>query len=143
MSSRSICEKCDVRIPKNRPKLKCSHCDIIKHYKCNNLTKKEATDIVENFPLWTCPDCLLNSLPVNAPDITNVIPETCPACRTKIKPSSVGATCVWCDFRCHKACTKGSLGCNKCCTNNIPGFNCYAHELFDANYLDARPLFNP
>lgn len=143
MSSRNICEKCEVRIPKNRPQLKCSHCDIIKHYRCNNLTKREAAEIIEKFPLWTCPDCLYNSLPLNAPDTTNVIRVTCPACCTKIKPSSVVATCVWCDSCCHKDCIIGPLGCKQCCNKYIPGFNCYAHELFDASYLDARPLFNP
>ena len=66
---RVTCEKCDVRIPKNHPKLFCSSCFTLKHYRCQKLSKAEAQHIVDNpsyRKIWTCHDCLKNMLPVDA-----------------------------------------------------------------------------
>ena len=65
MVNNTRCDKCDVRIPKNRPQLKCIICDTIKHFKCIGLTKNEAFEIIKNQPLWSCPDCIVGILPLN------------------------------------------------------------------------------
>ena len=62
------CEKCDIRLPKNRPLLVCSLCSNLKHYKCNMLSKNEALLIIDSGQMnyWTCQDC-----------ITTLFPATC------------------------------------------------------------------
>ena len=124
-----------MRIPKNRPLLKCSICECTKHYRCNGLTKMEAFDIIENCPDWSCQDCIFSILPVNLLLNTHVHGnslEQCYACSKKINSSAAVATCTWCDGRCHKTCLNGPLGCKICCDKIIPGVNVYARELFDA-----------
>ena len=137
------CEKCGTRIPNNRPVLKCSLCDCIKHFKCNGLTRNEAFDIIENHSHWTCLDCLQNILPINL--VLNVRNECqkCDACSKLIKSSTAISKCEWCGSRCHKTCTNGQLGCNKCCSTLIPGYKYFAHDLLGETYLENRPLFNP
>ena len=143
MANKAKCEKCNVRIPKNRPQLKCNICNTIKHFKCNGLTKNEAFEIIKNQPLWSCSDCISNILPLNlAQEIKNK-PEKCEACSKNIGPSMVVAKCPWCNVRCHKKCINGDLGCNLCCNNIFPGFNHFAHNLFGETYIDSRPIFNP
>ena len=63
--SKSKCNKCNVRIPKNQPLLTCSICELNKHFKCNNLSKQDATEIIENGHDWICQDCILSILPIN------------------------------------------------------------------------------
>ena len=63
--SKSKCEKCNVSIPKNQPLLMCSLCGEIKHFKCNNLTKNDAAEIIKNGQDWTCQDCITSIFPVN------------------------------------------------------------------------------
>ena len=137
------CDKCSVRIPKNRPQLKCDNCEKIKHFKCNGLSKMEAFDIIQNHPYWTCQDCIFNILPINVAHNIKDVLEKCDACSLKIKGSSVVSTCPWCNGRCHKNCLNGQLGCTKCCSDTIPGFGQYAHDLLGETYLNSRPLFNP
>ena len=143
MVNRTKCDKCNVRIPKNRPQLKCSICNTIKHFKCNGLTKNEAFEIIKNQPLWSCSDCISNILPLNLVLEIKNKPEKCEACFKNIGPSMVVAKCPWCNVRCHKNCINGNLGCNLCCNNIIPGFNYFAHNLFGETYFDSRPIFNP
>ena len=141
--SKSTCEKCNVRIPKNRPLLKCSNCDEIKHYKCNGLSKTDANEIISSSYLWTCLDCITSILPINlatSPKRTSL--EKCTSCNKNINAHSTVATCDWCDNRCHKSCINGNLGCIKCCTDNIPGYNHYAHEILGLSCLVNKPMFN-
>lgn len=140
----SKCEKCNVRIPKNRPLLKCSICDTIKHFKCNGLSKKEAYEIIIRSPHWACLDCISSILPINAAtEPIRARLDKCTSCNKTINPSSVISTCGWCDNRCHKSCINGGLGCKKCCNLIIPGFNHYAHEIIGESYLKNKPIFNP
>ena len=151
VSDRIVCEKCDVRIPKNRPRLICCFCNCVKHYRCNNLTKKEAVDIIDSSFDWLCQTCLHEALPVNAVEMicgsTNNKMKTdsltCTSCLSKINDSSCIVRCHWCDNRCHKKCVNGSLGCNKCCINTIPGFTVHHYELFDVSSLKPNSIFNP
>ena len=152
LTNKIVCEKCDVRIPKNRPKLICYACDCIKHYKCNNLTKREALDIVESSSSWLCQTCLHNALPVNAigtiytstrKDSIKYSKLNCTSCLSKVSESSCIVQCQWCDNRCHKKCVNESLGCNKCCTDIIPGFTVHQHELFDVSSVKPISIFNP
>ena len=98
----NICEKCNKRIPKNRPQLKCSICNTIKHFKCINLTKREAFEIIQNQPLWSCRDCIMDILPSNLTIDIRHSAEKCNACSKNIGPSIVVAKCSWCNLRCHK-----------------------------------------
>ena len=136
------CEKCKVRIPKNRPMLKCDICECIKHFKCNGLTKNEAFEIIEGRYHWTCQDCSYNILPINA------VPEAetykCHVCSKKINSSTAIVTCNLCDGKCHKKCSAGTLGCLKCCSDTIPGFGQNTiNEIFNTNILNKTPVFNP
>ena len=137
------CTKCNVRIPKNRPQLKCSICNNIKHFKCVGLTKREAFEIIENQPLWTCQDCIMSILPLNLVLGIKSKLVNCNACSKKIGQSTVIAKCSWCNLRCHKDCVNGDLGCIRCCNNIIPGYNYFAHDLYGESYLKDTPLFNP
>ena len=137
------CEKCNVRIPKNRPMLRCSVCDAVKHYKCNGLTKREAFEIIESQPNWTCIECTFDILPINLlSDIKNKL-EICDVCHKKISSSTIVSKCFWCHNRCHRTCINGSLGCMKCCSDIVPGFGYCAHDLYGETFLDSKPLFNP
>ena len=137
------CEKCDVRIPKNRPMLKCSICNSIKHFKCNGLTKNEAFEIIKNDTDWSCKDCIFSILPVNLVlDVRQTL-ENCSVCEKKISSNSIVFKCTWCEGRCHKSCVKGQLGCVRCSENIIPGLDCFAHGLLGETFLDSRPQFNP
>ena len=109
------CEKCEVRISNNRPMLKCSMCNSIKHFKCNSLSKNEAYEIFQNIPEWACQDYIFSILPVNL--VLNIKPklENCAACLKQISSKNVVSKCSWCDGRCHKSCLNGSLGCSLVC----------------------------
>ena len=67
-----VCKQCNVRIPANRPKLKCNSCNEIKHFRCENLTKSDAMRIIDNraqAKSWWCLNCtkdLLQELPAGA-----------------------------------------------------------------------------
>ena len=139
----NTCTKCNARIPKNRPQLKCSICNNIKHFKCVGLTKREAFEIIEKQPLWSCSDCMMGILPLNLLVGIRTNSENCEACSKKIGPSMVAATCSWCNLRCHKKCINGDLGCIRCCDNIIPGYNSFAHDLLGESHLESKPLFNP
>ena len=105
--SKMVCEKCTTRVPKNRPKLVCSMCKSYKHYKCNNLTKRDAYEIIINRDYeWICHDCLAETLPINVYNSkvarTNHSknghtepPIKCSACKKCINKSI--CICCWCD----------------------------------------------
>ena len=81
----NVCEKCNVRVPKNRPKLICSECRHFKHYRCQKLTKAEALEIIGGTGVkWTCYECIVSALPLNACAVSRVrdVPA---AVRTKVK----------------------------------------------------------
>ena len=67
MSSTTVvcirCETCDVKIPKNLPKLRCSICSKFK--RCQKLTKADAEYIIKLGTTWTFYECISNILPVN------------------------------------------------------------------------------
>ena len=141
---RVTCEKCDVRIPKNHPKLFCSSCFTLKHYRCQKLSKAEAQHIVDNpsyRKIWTCHDCLKNMLPVDAcsttlrPKSQTTTPkpyETCASCTKKTYAVGKMLACPLCELLSHKKCMIGQLGCIKCCESTIPGFHVYSYELLGA-----------
>ena len=158
LSAKNICDRCDVRVPKNRPILRCSHCKLAKHYKCQNLSRADAQNIINyknNIDYdWICNTCTLEILPVNACTVT--------ICRTKhtgdrfkvkchccggqsYSPNNV-LSCPWCDQLCHKKCINLNLGCNKCCDDIIPGFRVHNYELYGV-YGNIRhvksSIFNP
>ena len=127
------CEKCDVRIPKNRPLLICDLCENIKHYKCQNLSKKDAIEIIFNSNIsWTCHECTMSILPLNICDNrqykslnTKPTSAVCRACEKRITVRSKTSNCNWCDERCHDKCIS-VIGCKRCRMEMIPGcsYNC-------------------
>ena len=153
---RVACEKCEVRIPKNHPKLICTLCHTLKHYRCQKLSKLEAQEIVDTLSYrknWTCHDCLGNILPVNAcstiqrrkSQTTSPKPfEKCGSCTNKTYAVAKMLACPWCELLCHKKCMNGQLGCNKCCESTIPGFHAYSYELLGARSgFTSNKAYNP
>ena len=152
------CNRCDIRIPKYRPLLLCSICKETKHYKCNNMSKNEASTIIMNgyMAYWTCQDCITSLFPAtlykqtikNIHDTTkhDVIPVMCAACN---KPCSCNQTincqtCGWCEKPCHKKCIKNSLGCLDCCNNMIPGYNYEAYQINNSLHTNTNSVvFSP
>ena len=66
LTNNNVCDKCNTRVPKNRPKLICSLCNLTKHYKCQTLSKTDACNIIRSLNYqWTCYECLSGILPVN------------------------------------------------------------------------------
>ena len=148
----NVCEKCNVRVPKNRPKLICSECRHFKHYRCQKLTKAEALEIIGGTGVkWTCYECIVSALPLNACAVSRVrdVPA---AVRTKVKCGCCSGysyrlhnvvTCPWCDQLCHKKCVNNSLGCTSCCNDIIPGFHVHNYELLgNINHVN-NAIFNP
>ena len=142
LSNKRICDLCSTRVPKNRPNLICSVCRVPKHYKCQKLSTKEAESIIQNEEYrqnWTCHHCLINMLPINAchnkprarrQSQTEPKPYAiCGACDRKSYAIGKLITCSWCNFKCHKKCVNGPLGCDRCCEDIIPGFHVFNHEL--------------
>ena len=139
--TREVCKNCDVRIPRNRPKLMCSYCLETKHHPCEKLSKNEAFDIIRNQPYWVCHNCMLNTLPLNAccpaKRVKKAEPKTkfsvvCSACQGRSYSKNNVKICLWCDeIIAHAKCMKGNLGCTKCCENMIPGYHCQNYELTD------------
>ena len=147
-----FCQDCKVRIPKNRPKLFCSHCELSKHFRCQNLTKNDAQYIIDLQIPWTCSECLRNALPINAcqPRKRTTINSdsqkfkaNCTSCNGwSYSPRNI-RKCSWCDGTVHLKCFKNDLGCTKCCNDIIPGYNFSSYELnMDFNQLNNF-IFNP
>ena len=152
MTSKNICDKCEVRLPKNRPKLRCSQCNTIKHYKCQYLSKSDAQYIVDNANYqWICTDCFADILPVNActsnctrnSNSENKFKEKCRCCGGYSYTPKKISTCPWCNQICHIKCLNDSLGCNNCCENMIPGFYVQNYELFGNIHNGGNNIFNP
>ena len=150
LTEKNVCEKCDVRLPKNRPKLTCSHCLHAKHYRCQKLSKTEAWSIIDNKTYdWICYECFSDMLPVNAPVDTsgskpsiNNFKAKCQCCGGQSYSPKNLITCQWCGQLCHLRCVNNSLGCNNCCDNMIPGFRVYNYELY-GNIGHNNYIFNP
>ena len=147
-----FCNECKVRIPKNRPKLFCSHCETSKHFRCQKLTKSDAQYIIERQILWTCFDCLSNALPINAycpakgkstSTDTEKFKKRCTSCNGWSYSERNIRTCSWCEGTVHIKCFRNDLGCIKCCNDMIPGYNFSSYEL-NMNYeLLNNFIFNP
>ena len=149
------CDKCNVRISKNRRKLVCSQCRSIKHYKCYNLSKSDVEHII-SLPgyRWSCTECMSEMLPINAcsstsgstRDNTNQgdrFKAKCHGCNGMSYSQNNIVHCPWCNNTCHKKCVKSSLGCIKCCNDMIPGFNCHTYELYDNLGRTNNAIYNP
>ena len=146
------CEKCLVRLPKNRPRLVCSHCLTPKHYRCQGLSKNDAINILEQYSnYWTCAECMIDIFPINACSSgTKSRTETAPKFKSKCACCSgysytdknVGS-CPWCEGVCHVRCLNGRLGCNKCCEDIIPGFHVNSYELYGIPGYSNRDIFDP
>ena len=147
-----FCNDCKVRIPKNRPKLFCSHCDTSKHFRCQNLTKSDAQYIIERQILWTCSECLTNALPLNAccpvkrkltTSQTEKFKKRCTSCNGWSYSARNIRTCSWCEGTVHLKCLKNELGCVKCCNDMIPGYNFSSYEINMDYELLNNFVFNP
>ena len=147
------CDKCNTRVPRNRPILFCSMCDDFKHYKCHNLSKNEAYEIIVNGHTsnWTCNDCMpfiyFDEPSPDRPTIRqNTALSPCPACNKQCSPDNSFKTsvCTWCDRPCHNKCNKGVLGCLACCNEIIPGYICESYELNSSLFRNNNTaVFDP
>ena len=154
-TNRHMCNTCDTRIPKNRPLLVCTLCQLPKHYKCNNLSRKEAENIVANRTensSWVCQSCYDDIFPglteptvdVNNNNITNITTTLCTVCNKQCSERSRNCTtCSWCELPCHKKCHKASLGCLNCCVTMIPGYYYESHQLNGEIYVNKTRSFDP
>ena len=81
------CDDCDLKIPKQQPKLRCTICENYKHLSCQKLTKADARLLINlNIP-WSCRECMVDILPVNACEKSKSSPNS-RAKKFKIKCSS-------------------------------------------------------
>ena len=119
---RKKCDKCHVKIPKTNPKLYCTVCNDTKHLACHKLTKTDAYDILNLKIPWTCSDCILQILPINACSVRkrdkNIVIQKfkvqCSACYGfSYSPKNV-KICEFCEKQVHAKCWNNSLGCLKC-----------------------------
>ena len=163
MTYKTLCETCNVRVPKHRPLLTCSLCQQPKHYKCNNLSRREAEEIVKNPAenrAWACQNCYLELFPGIVSDNVNCTPKIrktttepvdntiCTVCKKTCsnKPLNNATntiTCVWCNLPCHRKCYKDQLGCLNCCSEMIPGYFYESYHLNCDNLKRKIKLFNP
>ena len=130
------CDKCLVKIPRSHAILCCSECSVIKHLKCQKLSKLDAQHIINLGLKWTCNECLLAMLPINVCKVTRTTVSKpqfkvpCNCCNGFCySPASI-RTCYWCESTVHAKCFKENLGCIHCCENNIPGFYVTSYELY-------------
>ena len=153
------CGKCNIRLPKNRPLLVCSICREFKHYKCNNMSKSEAIEIINfgRLEYWTCQDCFGTLFP-NITDFTynktsiktdttrtNIL-TNCGGCNKPCSSNKTLATntiCQWCDQPCHRRCLKNTLGCTSCCNDIIPGYNYSCHQITYSILSNNHTSFSP
>ncbi len=131
----SNCDKCSVRIPKYLPKLICNLCNKQKHIRCQQLSKKDAQNIVCSGHSWICRECMYSILPINACSVTNSSAAKfkiqCASCDGWSYSENSVTVCIWCDNSVHrKKCHKENLGCTKCCESIIPGFNVTIYDLY-------------
>ena len=148
---RELCDTCSIKIPKAQPKLYCTQCTKLKHLACQNLTKADAKHIIQLNVSWTCKECILQILPVNACSMpkrekkitTKKFKVKCSSCNGfSYSPKNV-RTCEWCDQQVHVKCWNHSLGCNKCCEETLPGFHAYSYELLGDPHLKNNKTYNP
>ena len=148
---RQKCDKCFIKIPKANPKIYCSECNKLKHLACQNLTKSDANYIIHlNIP-WTCKECILQILPVNACSVRKRSKNSsatkfkvqCSACNGFSYSSKNLRVCEFCEQQVHAKCWNHSLGCTKCCEDIIPGFHVYTYELLGDPYLKNDKIYNP
>lgn len=147
------CNTCNIRIPPNRPILFCSVCKQNKHYKCNNLSKRRAAEILANNTRWACNSCSHSNSPdsviehnysLNSPHTAAAV--LCTVCLNTC-PSSDQQDCCWCNKPCHTKCLRNSLGCLSCCNAMIPGYNYETHQIIGSQFNNHTPAtythFNP
>ena len=145
------CDKCDIKIPKNQPKLRCTICNEVKHLKCQKLTKTEANYILYTKTSWSCRECITSILPVDACSAPANSKQST-AAKFKIKcsvcdgysytPGNV-RNCFYCENQVHVKCWNESLGCTTCCRDMIPGFHEYTHDIIGDPYLKNNKMYNP
>ena len=154
LGTNNVCTKCRTRVPKNRPRLVCSICNTAKHYKCQSLTKTDAYFIISCTTLdWSCYECVTEILPVNACVVTRKksvdtiarFKVKCSSCNGQSYSAKNISNCQWCGEICHKKCVNGTLGCNKCCDDMIPGFRVHNYELYGSTptIIANDRVFNP
>ena len=152
----NVCDQCNTRVPKNRPKLTCSLCNLTKHYRCQTLSKADAYTIIRSSSYqWTCYECLSGTLPVNVCTVSrnrsnnsNTVPvprfnTKCHSCDGQSYSVNNVSSCPWCDELCHNKCINSSLGCNKCCDYMIPGFRVHNYELYGTAGFTNNYIYNP
>ena len=146
--SKPTCPKCLKRISKNRPKLFCTVCEQIKHFSCQGLSKNDAEHIINIQLSWTCADCIIEVLPINACKIPRGTQPTnfkikCSSCCGYSYSSTNVRICHLCDESVHQKCYKNELGCLKCCENIIPGYHVNLYELYDDYNRLNNSTYNP
>ena len=149
---RMKCETCQIKIPKAQPKLRCSFCNKIKHLSCQKLTKADAKHILALKIDWTCKECILNILPINACSANRKDKNKTPIEKFKIKCSVCSGfsytprnvrKCTYCDQLVHVKCWNHELGCTSCCEDMFPGFYSYTYEILGDPYLKNDKMYNP
>ena len=146
LSSKNICSKCKVRLPKNRPKISCWHCGISKHYRCQGLSKADTHNILATSDYdWICSECIKDNLPVNACNASkgHSIEIKCQSCEHMCYSKASVQTCHWCENISHKKCIIGELGCLNCCEKNIAGFNAQCYEILGELPNNSNCTYNP
>ena len=145
------CEKCNMKIPKRQPKLKCSICNEFKHISCQKLTKADANYINYLQISWTCWDCTHEILPVggisaskrNCNNPVEKFKVKCSACNGySYSPKNV-RKCYFCEKDVHAKCWNNELGFEKCCEEIIPGFSSFTYEIIGDPYLKNDKMYNP
>ena len=150
---RARCDTCDVKIPKSQPKLVCSTCKILKHLRCQKLTKADANYNIKYLGRdWICEQCIRDILPIDAcPSVrqkkSNLsLPKVkiqCTSCSGYCYSPKNVRTCCWCENKVHAKCWNDSLGCQSFCEAIIPGYNVHTYELSGNYNAKNNFVFNP
>ena len=149
------CVKCEKRVQKHKPIIKCCICNNIYHPKCHFLTPDDINTLIDNglYDTWSCGGCNVNAIPLNYTDdsiintsqiIENRIVNTPKNCHTCSKLGYRMKICYLCDNTSHKRCHAGDMGCKKCLREIYPGYDLenYFTLTHDPNFSNTA-IFNP
>lgn len=151
----SKCSTCTKRILQHKSRITCLFCQRTFHPKCANLSPTNISHMqsLNILHSWSCYDCNIEILPIS---LLNSVQDKCKIadtgtyCRKREHCTTCGkignsihlVSCEMCNFKSHKRCFAGLLGCKSCARDTIPGYDVSNNELFTITGKNCA-RFNP